>query len=237
MFKSTLSRLIGPAVIGLLSTTACLFATPAAQGAPIEFANFHLLNSNQPVSFTNNGGISATLQALSVPVVFNYTMQSGLPTADRSAILTINPTPTTIPAIVAGSLIDQPIHPTSFSIIEVGTGKNLLTMSSTNGELVGLSTALNASVSGTAAGVYTSNFATFAPSASESFNLGLATLSTPLTVGAGGFLSSFNSNIIGQFSVDSTGFTPNVPEPSTIAIFATGLVLFPLLRRRGRRRQ
>jgi len=224
------------AIVGPIVTLACLLTGSAAQGAPIEFANFHLLNSNQPLSFTNNGGVSATLQALSVPIVFNYTVQSGLPTTDHPAILTINPPAIVTPAIAAGSLIDQPIHPLSYSIIETGTGKNLLTMSSANAELVGLAGALSASVSGNANGVYSSTFAAFAPSASESFNLGLATVSPSLSVGPGGFLNSFNSNIIGQFSVDSTGFTPNVPEPSTIALVATGLVLIPVWKRRKRGR-
>src|SRR5205823_13642888 len=132
------------ALRGLAALLASLWIASSAWAAPIEFGDFHLINANQPLSFTNNGGVSAALQALNVPVVFNFTTQSGLSTVDRAATLTINPPPTVLPAIVGGSLLDQPIHPTTLSIIENGTGKNLLSMLATNGELVGISGALNA---------------------------------------------------------------------------------------------
>lgn len=219
---------------GAVAILACLWAASSALATPIEFGNFHLLNANQPLSVTNNGGISETLQALSVPVVFNFTAQSGLSSVDRSATLTINPPPSVLPAIVAGSLLDQPFHPTSLSIIENGTGKNLLTMLATNGELVGISGAQNASVSGASTSVFSSDYATFTSPFSQSFNLGLATLSAPLTVGPGGFLNSFTSNLNGQFTVDSAGFTPNVPEPASVALFGVGILAVAA---RGLRRQ
>jgi hypothetical protein len=168
-------------------------------------------------------------------VIFNFTAQSGLSTADRSAILTINPPgtlPTLLPAIVGGSLLDQPIHPTNFSIIESGTGKNLLTMLSTNGDLVGLNGSSNASLSGAATNVFSTDFGTFGTSSSENFNFGLATTSVPLSAGPGGFLNSFISNVNGQFSVDSAGFTPNVPEPASAALFGIGLLIIAGLARR-----
>jgi hypothetical protein len=198
-----------------------------AQATPIQFADFHLINANQPLSFANNGGTSGTLGALSVPVVFNFTTQSGLPTTDRNATLTINPvgtihTPT--PATVSGSLFDQPINPLTFSIIENGTGKNLLSMQATSADLVGLSGSFSGSISATKTNVYTSDYAIFTPSVSESFNLGLGTLSQPLAVGAGGFLSSFAANVNGQFSCDSAGFTPVVPEPASATLLGIGLL-------------
>lgn len=208
---------------GAMALLACLWAASSALAAPIELGNFHLLNANQPLSFTNNGGTSATLQALSVPVVFNFTTQSGLSTVDRPATLTINPPPDVLPAIVAGSLLDQPIHPTMLSLIENSTGKNLLSMLATNGELVGISGAQNASVSGASTSVFTSDYATFSAPFSQSFNLGLATLSVPLSVGPGGFLNSFTSNLNGQFTVDSAGFVP-VPEPTSAALFGIGIM-------------
>jgi hypothetical protein len=210
-----------------------MLAGSAAQATQMEFANFHLLNANQPLSFTNNGGISGTLHALSVPVIFNFTVQSGLPTVDHTASLTINPPPTVLPAIVSGTLLDQPINPTNFSIIENGTGKNLLTMLLANGDLVGLNGGVNASLSDVNTNVFSSDFATFGAPFTQSFNLGLATISVPLSVGPGGFLNSFISNVNGQFSVDSAGFTPiNVPEPASAILFGIGLLTVAAMARR-----
>jgi len=48
-------------------------------------------------------------------------------------------------------------------------------------------------------------------------------LSAPLSVGPGGFLNSFNSNLNGQFTVDSAGFTI-VPEPASAALFGIGIL-------------
>src|SRR5438046_1805939 len=81
---------------GVAALLASLWVASSALATPIEFGNFHLINASQPLSFTNNGGISATLQALNVPVVFNFTVQSGLSTVDRAATLTINPPPTVL---------------------------------------------------------------------------------------------------------------------------------------------
>ena len=231
--QSTLAVFSQAAVAFLVS----MLVGTAARAAPIQFADFHLVNATQPLTFTNNGGVSATLQAISVPVVFNFTTQSGLPTTDHAATLTISPLPTTLPAIVAGTLLDQPIHPSlDLSITESGTGKNLLTMISTGGDLVGFSGGVTGSVSGMNSSVYSSDFGTFNSPVSESYNLGLATLSVPLSVGPGGFLNSFAANVNGQFSVDSGGFTPKLPEPATAALFGMGALAVAALAASKRRR-
>src|SRR5262245_44942524 len=84
MSRSAALRVLDPVVAPLMIGTV-------AQAALFQFADFHLINASQPLSLTNNAGTSATLQALNVPVVFNFTSQSTLPTLDRNAILTINP--------------------------------------------------------------------------------------------------------------------------------------------------
>jgi hypothetical protein len=221
-----------------VALAATVLAAAAAQAAPIELGSFHLLNASQSLSFTNNGGVSASLSAISVPVIFNFTTQSGLSTADHSALLTINPVgtlPTTVPAVAAGSLLDQPINPLRFSIIETGTGKNLLSMSSTGGDITGLSGAVNADLSGTHTAVYSSDFGTFSASTAESFNFGVATMSAALSAGPGGFLNSFIANLNGQFSVDSTGFIPT-PEPASVVLFGMGLFACAAFIRRSERR-
>ena len=233
--QSTLA-VFSPAAVAFL--TLMLVGT-IARAAPIEFGDFHLVNATQPLSFTNNGGTSGTLQALNVPVVFNFTVQSGLPTVDHAATLTINPPgtlPTTLAAIVSGTLLDQPIHPLNLSITENGTGKNLLTMISTGGDLVGFNLGVTGSVSGMNTSVYTSDFGTFNSPVSQSYNLGLATLNVPLSVGPGGFLNSFAANVNGQFSVDSGGFTPKIPEPATAALFGMGALAVAALAASKRRR-
>ncbi len=217
----------GAALRAAVAVVGSLAIGTVAHAAPFQFGDFHLINANQPLSLTNNGGTSETLQALSVPVIFNFTTQSGLSTVDRAATLTINPVgtlPTTLPAIVAGTLLDQPINPLKFSITENATGKNLLTMLSTRGDLVGLSGAVTGSLGGTTTNVYSSDYATFNSTAAESFNFGLGTISPALSVGAGGFLNSFIANANGQFSTDTTGFTPNTPEPASMALAGLGAI-------------
>jgi hypothetical protein len=222
------------------AVVASLMIGTVAQAALFQFGNFHLINANQPLTFTNNAPTaSATLQAISVPVVFNFTTQSGLPTLDRNATLTINPIgtlPTTLPAVVAGALLDQPINPLTFSIIENGTSKNLLTMSVTSGDLVGLSGSVSGSLGGTKTNVFTSDYATFSSSASEAFNLGLGTVNPPLSVAANGFLNSFVANVNGQFSADTAGFTPKVPEPASAALASVGILSVTVVTALKRRR-
>lgn len=222
----------------LAALAAVLLSAPGAQAAPIELGSFHVLNANQPLSFTNNAGTSGTLTATNVAVIFNYTVQSGLATTDHSATLTINPPgtlPTTTPETVSGNSLDQPINPLTFSIIENGTGKNLLSMSPAGSDLLGLNGTVDASLSGMHTGVFSSDFGTFSGSASESFNFGLATISPALSTGPGGFLNSFVANLNGQFSVDSTGFTP-VPEPASAGLLGLALLSqMAFVRQRKRR--
>jgi hypothetical protein len=241
-------QLSAAALRAAVAVVASLMVGSVAHAALFQFADFHLINANQPLSFTNNSPTaSATLQALGVgvpppgvPVVFNFTSQSGISTVDRAATLMINPIgtlPTTMAAIVSGSLLDQPINPLTFSIIETATGKNLLTMSATSGDLIGITGSATGSLGGTKTNVYTSDYATFGSSASESFNFGLGTISPPLSVAANGFLNSFVANVNGQFSVDNAGFTPKVPEPASAALVGIGLLSITVVTALKRRRK
>jgi hypothetical protein len=216
--KLPLSAVFRCAVALLMS----LMAASAAQATPIEFADFQLLNADQPVSFTETSGLFAA----SVPVIFNFTSQSGLSTVDHAGLLTITESFALTPASsLGGGFLEQSILPSTLSITEVGTGLNLLTMSFT-GNLVGLSGGPNASLSG-AEGTgqtvtFTSSFATFAGT-ENSYNLGLAEIS-PLLSTIDGFLNNFAANMDGQFTTDSASFMPIVPEPSSAVLFGMGLL-------------
>jgi hypothetical protein len=212
---------------------ALLLALPGlSQAAPFEFANFNLLNANQPFSFTNNGGTSGTISAVSAPMTFNFTTQSGLSTADHQATLTITSGPgvpsTFVPATSLGALVDQPITTlTTLTITENGTGLNLLTMIF-NGDIVGRSGGPNADLSGADSTgqivLFSSAFGLFGPTG-NSFDLGLATISPALSIGPGGFLNTFASNIDGQFTANFA-----VPEPgSSVLLLATGLTALGLV--------
>jgi hypothetical protein len=88
--------------------------------------------------------------------------------------------------------------------------------------LIGITGSPSGSLGGTKTNVYTSDYATFNTAASESFNFGLATITPTLSNGPGSFLSSFASNVNGQFSAESTGFKPNVPEPASAVLIGIG---------------
>jgi hypothetical protein len=198
--------------------------------APFEFADVNLVNANLPFTFTNNGGTSGTISMMSAPVTFNFTTQSGLSTVDHQATLTLQissafppGTPSTFtPASSFGPVLDQPIpNLMTMSIIEDGTGLNLLTMQFT-GDLIGRANTPNASLSGAdntgQAVQFTSSFGSFMQPG-NSFLLGLGTITPVFSLGAGGFVNSFSSNMNGQFTAN---FSP-VPEPAAAVLFGLGV--------------
>jgi hypothetical protein len=226
-----LNRLPALAALTLAASLAA-----AANAAPIMFATFTEPAASQGLHFTNNGGTSASFSA-STPVDFEFTAPTGLPTTDHAATLTITvgigPQAIT-PATTAGALIDQHLGVLStLAITENGTGLNLLTVQF-NGDILGISGSQNASISGDQLTgnivTYSSNFLTFANTPSNSFNLGLATLSPTLSVGPGGFLNSFIANIDGQFSADNVSGGGS-PEPASLGILGLGAAAL-LTRRR-----
>ncbi len=199
--------------------TTMTFAS-AARATPIEFANFRLSNADQPLSFSNNTTF-ASIIAANVPVVFDFTSQSGLSTVDHAGILSITNTPIATAASAFATILDQPIPSSAtLTIIDSNSGMNLLTMTFT-GNLIGQSNGPSASLIGAETNgqtvTFSSSFASFAQT-DNSYNLGLATISPTLSIGPGGFLSSFVANINGQFTTDSGSL--DVPEPASATLFS-----------------
>jgi hypothetical protein len=220
-----------------------LAAAPAAHAAPYQFATFNIPNANQPFSFTNNGGTSGTIKA-TAQVTFNFTVQTGLGTADHSATLTITNSPpfppgtpsTFTPASPLGAgMLDQPIsNITTLSIIENGTGKNLLTMLFTGditGRVGGASGDIGGSDTTGQVDVYTSDFLTF-NQPGNSYDLGLNTIAPGLSIGPGSFLNNFVSNIDGQFSSNAVG----VPAPASVVMYGFGMAGVGVIARWRRKR-
>ena len=212
--------------LSALGLLAFISSSATLQAAPVEFATFNLVTANQPFSFTNNVLIGA-FAATNVAVLFDFTAQSGLSTTDHAATLNITGS-TFIPAS-GGSTLDQPvgdIQVSTLSILENSTGKNLLTVRF-SGDITGAHGGTTASLAGAdTAGktvVFSSDFGTFTPPG-NSYNLGLTTVNPQLSIGPGGYLNSFVSNINGSFSANFTPAAPAVPEPGSIALL-TGLSL------------
>jgi len=216
-FRGLRLWLAAPLVVAALAVSA------PASAASVEFANFNAPGVNQPFHFTNNGGTSGTIAVSSMPITFNFTAASGLGTSVHQAILTLSGT-TFTPAGVLGTLVDQRISgPAQLSITEVGTGKNLLSITSFTGDITGRLGGPNASLSGAdTVGdtvTYTSDFLTFTQPG-NSYNLALAGITPVLSIGPGNFLNTFAANITGQFSA----MVLAVPAPSSVAMLGTGLV-------------
>jgi hypothetical protein len=208
-----------------------LFFCAQRAGAAYNFADFTELTGTRPFSFTNNGGTSGTISATSVPVTFNFTTPTGLPTTDRPATLTISTAggPSTTTPATSGTNDDQPINIlTTLTITENSTGNKLLGMSFT-GDILGKSSSPSAQLSGADTTgqtvTFTSDFLNFtAPG--NSYAVSLASMNPALSIGPGGFLNSFLADLNGQFS----GNAAAVPEPATVGLL--GLAPLTFLRRR-----
>lgn len=217
--------------VAVLAALAPGVASPAFAG--FQFAAFTLADSNQPFSFVNNSGTSATF-GVSAQVNFDFTAATGLSTADRAATLTLTGSTTTPASAPGGSQVNQPLSAqATLSITENGTGKSLLAAHLT-GDIVGKIGSSSASLAGsdkTGQVVdFSSDFGTFT-TPGNSYDLNLDALSPTLNSGLGGFLESFVANVSGEFSADfeaNPSVTPlvvSVPEPASGTLLATGAFL------------
>jgi hypothetical protein len=237
MLRSILKiRTLGSALVASLVVAALAVAAPA-QAAPVQFANFNIINANQPFSWTDNV-TSGTMSAVA-NVTFDFTAQSGLPTTDHLGTLNIFSTgggPATFTPASGGVADVQTLsNQLTLKITENGTGKNLLTMLFT-GNMVGVDGGADASVAGSDSRgdqvTFSSDFGSFTQPGS-SYLLGLNTLTTPFTIGPGGFINSFLSNVNGQFSANFNA----VPAPSSVVMYGTGLAATLVVGHRVRRKR
>ncbi len=216
----------------IVSTSTLLAALSlAAQGsvAPYNFANFSEPGGNLPFTWTDNGGTSGSFSALSIPIEFTFTTPTGLSTVAHAATLSISGVTSTT-AISAGGFDIQPLNSTeTLTVTDNVTGKNLLSMSFT-GSLIGFANGPNGSaqggdISGQVVS-FTSDYLHFT-TPGDSYSIALNNVTPVLSIGPGGFLNSFASDLSGLFSGNATA----VPEPATGLIFV-GAAAAALIRRR-----
>lgn len=220
-------------VASLALAALMMGGTVPARAAAVQFATFSQTLGN-PFQFSNLGGVATTTFAAAAQTKFNFTLATGLSTADRDATIIMSGSTTAV-AISAAGFVFQPINGAvnSIQIIENSTGKNLLTMLF-NGTIAGMAGTTNASLAGdTVTGntvSYTSDYLTFGGNPA-SYLIGLPTVTPALGI-TGSFLTSFVSNAQGSFS----GTFNAVPAPTSIAMFGTGIfATLALARRRNRK--
>ncbi len=221
-----------------------LFPTSYAKASSIQFATFDVIDADQPLSWTNNGGTSGDIVVDQADVSFSFTNQSGYPST-YDATLSIYGSPSTFtpatPGIVDVQPIDGPVTMTitNNAVAPNQPGYNLLTAVFQNGNLFGVDGSTNGSLAAEdnldhETVTYTSDYGTFS-SPGNNFNLGLNTLSAPISMGPGGFLNSFEANVNGQFSAANFSIHGiSVPEPGSLGLCLAGLASMAFLWRRTR---
>jgi PEP-CTERM motif len=194
-------------------------------------------------AFTANGSTNATFSATNAAVIFDYTGITGLPAAligDQAAHLTFS-TSTTTGASTAGGSDFQPFNGISTLTITRDTPYNgltnlltvtfqqntsLPTMSGNDGSHAA---SINASTPDILI-TYTSDFLNFGTPTSRRLFLNVLTSSTtPILFNPASdtFLESFIAAVDGQFyqlPQPTAGPLVAVPEPTTFALSAVGLV-------------
>jgi hypothetical protein len=227
-------------VIKLLGVSSVLLAASVAsvaKAAAIQFATFDAINADAPLSWTNVGGTSGVLSVVNAPIQFTFTNQSGLPST-FNAVLNISsqgPSATVpaIPGFVDAQVLDQQVvlTVTNPAVPAGQPGNDLLTAVFSQAYLYGVDGSLGGAIADQSPTVaYYSDYLAFNNVGGNAFTLGLETLSAPISVGPGGFLNSFVSNLDGQFSAPSLG---SIPEPSSLGLL--GVAGLALVRRRTAR--
>jgi len=236
-------RIRRTAAAALLSLLATLWATGAAQAAPVTFAQFTETNSSiNAFSFTNNGTLTTppTMATYTASTGVNFFFSvDGLPSTVIPATLTLSATTSTHENGVR--LIDQPVDSGTLSITTPTT--NLLTATFAPGDLTGVlgsrAASLTSSTDSGSVVTFSSSLLNFSQTVSRSLSLSFTSLIT--TIGGGGlatdgnFFSSFTASGAGTFSSEPPPLFAAVPEPTSAAMLATGLLAVPVvltLRRR-----
>jgi hypothetical protein len=229
-------------LVASLALAALMLAAPGVHAAPYTFATFNVPTDGQPFSFTNNADGTATIKDTNTPVTFNFTAPTGLGTQDRSAFLNIEPVGS-VSAVGPASLgvvsLDQEINLLNKLTLTSGTngtGTNFLTLFFT-GDLLGIATGSSGNVIGSEGGgffrfvIYSSDFGTFP--GGNSYNLALANMSVPMSIGPAGLLTTFIADVAGQFTGN---FVSSVPAPASVVMYGFGMAGVGVLARWRRKR-
>jgi len=188
--------------------TSGTFATfSAASGSSFDFMN-------GTGSFESGTGSLATAG----PITFQFLTanSSGFGTTPFSALVTV--TSSASGAGSSGALTDQGMGTTTFTFTTTGgSPTTLLTVTSTNASIYGLTGGRTATLADSSLGSniisYSSPFLTFGATGKNSYALSLVGLSSQLGLGGNSLLSGFHSSGTGAFSAAP------VPEASTLISF------------------
>lgn len=250
--RSMLGRGSGTRWLAALAAFAMLGLSSTAQAAPVQFAGYSQQTSNFPITFDNsNGNIAGT----AIPVTFTFT--NAVMGVDSSlysgvdATLSISITGASPVQIIPGGYLFGPFSSATITLTSVNAigshaaGSNLLTV---NIDSVGGILTQSGSTTPNYSGQsdtgetdiqYTSAFANFASTYKAAFNIGFLTrvglvkrgdyFGSAVGSGLGGNNQASSG---GQFSAEPP---PAVPEPTSVALVALGLIGAPVVLRRRRR--